>query len=142
MPRVMIAEDDPRMAGMLEETLVANGYDVCGTAGTVEKAVELGERYKPDLAVLDIRLADGGLGTEIPARLKSRGHMGVLYASGHVGQIALTKGDGEALIVKPYRSDDVIGGLRIVEQIISSRNAPRHFPKSLSGNIARPGIAF
>ena len=64
----MIAEDDPLMAGMLEETLVANGYDVCGTAGTVEKAVELGERYKPDLAVLDIRLADGGLGTEIPAR--------------------------------------------------------------------------
>ena len=132
MPRVMIAEDDPLMAGMLEETLVANGYDVCGTAGTVEKAVELGERYKPDLAVLDIRLADGGLGTEIPARLKSRGHMGVLYASGHVGQIALTSGDGEALIVKPYRSDDVIRGLRIVEQIISSRNAPRHFPRGFS----------
>ena len=74
MPRVMIAEDDPVMAGMLEETLVANGDDVCGTAGTVEKAVELGERYKPDLAVLDIRLADGGLGTEIAARLKSRSH--------------------------------------------------------------------
>ena len=132
MPKVMIAEDDPLMAGMLEETLVANGYDVCGTAGTVEKAVELGERYKPDLAVLDIRLADGGLGTEIPARLKSQGHMGVLYASGHVGQMSLTSGDGEALIVKPYRSDDVIRGLRIVEQIISSRNAPRHFPKGFS----------
>ena len=132
MPRVMIAEDDPIMAGMLEETLVANGYDVCGTAGTVEKAVELGERYKPDLAVLDIRLADGGLGTEIPARLKSRGHMGVLYASGHAGQMALTSGDGEALIVKPYRSDDVIRGLRIVEQIISSRNASRDLPKGFS----------
>ena len=58
--------------------------------------------------------------------------MGVLYASGHVGQISLTSGDGEALIVKPYRSDDVIRGLRIVEQIISSRNAPRHFPKRFS----------
>ena len=117
---------------MLEEALVANGYDVCGIAGTVEKAVELGERYKPDLAVLDIRLANGGLGTDIPARLKSQGHMGVLYASGHVGQMSLTRTDGEALIVKPYRSEDVIRALRIVEQIISSRNAPRHFPKGFS----------
>ena len=88
----MIAEDDLVMADMLEETLAANGYDVCGIARTVEKAVELGEHYKPDLAVLDIRLADGGLGTDIPARLKSQGHMGVLYASGHVGQMALTSG--------------------------------------------------
>ena len=76
MPSVMIAEDDLFMADMLEEALAANGYDVCGIARTVEKAVELAEHYKPDLAVLDIRLADGGLGTDIPARLKNQGNMG------------------------------------------------------------------
>ncbi len=70
MPTVMIAEDDLYMADMLEEVLVDSGYDVCGIASTVDKAVELGERHKPDLAILDIRLAGGGLGTEIPARLK------------------------------------------------------------------------
>jgi DNA-binding response OmpR family regulator len=120
----MIAEDDLLMADMLENTLTANGYEVCGIARTVEKAVELGESYDPDLAVLDIRLADGGLGTDIPARLKSRGRMGILYASGHAGKMVLTSVDGDALIVKPYRPDDVILGLRIVEQIISDRNAP------------------
>ena len=41
MPSVMIAEDDLFMADMLEEALAANGYDVCGIASTVEKAVEL-----------------------------------------------------------------------------------------------------
>ena len=129
MPSVMIAEDDLFMADMLEEALAANGYEVCGIARTVEKAVELGERHKPDLAVLDIRLADGGLGTDIPARLKSQGHMGVLYASGHVGQMSLTKADGEALIVKPYRSEDVIRALRIVEQIVSTAMPHGTFPK-------------
>ena len=128
MPSVMIAEDDLFMADMLEEALAANGYEVCGIARTVEKAVELGEQHKPDLAILDIRLADGGLGTDIP-RLKSQGHMGVLYASGHVGQMSLTMADGEALIVKPYRSEDVIRALRIVEQIVSTRNASRSFPR-------------
>jgi two-component sensor histidine kinase len=81
---------------------------------------------------LDIRLANGGLGTDIPARLKSQGHMGVLYASGHVGQLSLTRTDGEALIVKPYRAEDVIRALRIVEQIVSTSNASHLYPKGLS----------
>ena len=73
MPTVMIAEDDLLMADMLEDVLVAGGYEVCGIARTVEQGIELGDRCKPDLAVLDIRLADGGLGTDIAARLHSRG---------------------------------------------------------------------
>ena len=107
MPKVMIAEDDLLTADMLKEVLVESGYDVCGIARTVDKAVELGERNKPDLAVLDIRLAEGGLGTDIPARLNNPGHMGVLYASGDVGRTGLTKADGEALLTKPYRREDV-----------------------------------
>src|SRR6478609_5686299 len=113
MPTVMIAEDDLYMADMLEEVLVDSGYDVCGIASTVDKAVELGERHKPDLAILDIRLAGGGLGTEIPARLKGQGRMGVLYASGHAGQVKLTKTDGDALLVKPYRPEDAVRALKV-----------------------------
>ncbi len=63
MPSVMIAEDDLFVADMLEEALATNGYVVCGIARTVEKAAALGERHRPDPAVLKIRLADGGLGT-------------------------------------------------------------------------------
>ena len=58
--------------------------------------------------------------------------MGVLYASGQVGTMSLTRTDGEALIVKPYRSEDIVRALRIVEQMIGDRNASRHFPKGFS----------
>ena len=61
MSKVMIAEDDIFVADMLEDALVESGYDVCGVARTVEEGIELGEREKPDLAVLDVRLAEGGL---------------------------------------------------------------------------------
>jgi two-component sensor histidine kinase len=128
----MIAEDDLLTADMLKEVLVESGYDVCGIARTVDKAVELGERHKPDLAVLDIRLAEGGLGTDIPARLKNPGHMGVLYASGHVGRTGLTKADGEALLTKPYRREDVVRALQIVEQIVSTDAASRLFPRGFA----------
>ena len=66
MSTVMIAEDDLMMADMLEDVLDAGGYDVCGIARTVDEAVELGDRCKPDLAILDIQLAEGGIGTDIP----------------------------------------------------------------------------
>ena len=114
---------------MLEDVLVGNGYDVCGIARTVEKAVELGERHKPDLAVLDVRLADGGIGTDIAARLNRRGSLGVLYASGNAGQMGLTKADGEACLGKPYRPVDVVRALKIVEQMVSTGEASRPFPK-------------
>jgi ActR/RegA family two-component response regulator len=140
MPTVMIAEDDLFMADMLKEVLADNGYDVCGIARTVDKAVELGGRYKPDLAILDIRLADGGLGTDIPARLKGQGRMGVLYASGHACQMGLTKTDGDALLFKPYRSEDVVRALKVVEHIVSADEAARQFPKGFSVLSSSPTI--
>src|SRR5471032_1707583 len=128
MVKVMIAEDDLLMADMLEDVLIESGYEVCGIARTVEEGVELGERYKPDLALLDLRLAAGGLGTEIAARLDRQGRPGVLYATGNNGQIELTKANGEACLGKPYRAADVVRALKIVEEIVSTGKASRPFP--------------
>jgi two-component sensor histidine kinase/ActR/RegA family two-component response regulator len=137
---VMIAEDDLLMADMLEEILVANGYEVCGIARTVDSAVALGERYKPALAILDLRLADGGLGTDIAARLDRHDRPGILYTTGNVAQSVLTKADGEACLGKPYRPEDVVRALKIVEQIVSTGDAPQPFPKGfyvLNGLLKR-----
>ncbi len=71
------------IADMAEEILGEHGYEVCGVARTVAEAVALGQRYKPDLAVIDFRLAGGGLGTDIAAQLGNVGNLGVLYATGN-----------------------------------------------------------
>ena len=139
MLKVMIAEDDLLMADMLEDVLVQSGYEVCGIARTVEKAVELGEHHKPDLAILDLRLAEGGIGTDIAARLNRRGSLGVLYASGNAGQMGLTKADGEACLGKPYRAEDVVRALEIVEQMVSTGEASRPFPKGFYVLNGSPG---
>ncbi len=132
MPAVMIAEDDLPMADMLEEVLITGGYEVCGIARTVQEGIELGDRCKPDLAVLDIRLADGGLGMDIATRLHSRDGIGILYASGNSSHMGLTKNDGEALLRKPYQPEDVVRALKIVEQIIDTREASQPFPRGFS----------
>ena len=119
MLKVLIAEDDLMIADMAEEILIRNGYEVCGIARTVADAVALGRQHRPDLAILDMRLADGGLGTEVAAQLSGLGRLGVLYASGNMSQIVLTASDGDACLAKPYRSADLLTSLQIVSDIIA-----------------------
>jgi len=127
MRKVLIAENDLLMADMLEEILADGGFEVCGIARTADEGVALAERHKPDLALLDLRLAGGSLGSEIAARLDRNG-LGILYATGNAGQIPLTQADGEACLDKPYRPADVIRALKIVEEVISTGKASQPFP--------------
>lgn len=129
MLTVLIAEDQLLIADQLEETLIASGYEVCGIARNVDEAVALGELHKPDLAVLDVRLAKGDRGPEIARRLNSRGKFGVLYATGDdVRNSTLTLADGDASIAKPYRPEDVVRALAIVREIVTTGIATPPFP--------------
>ncbi len=128
--KVLIAEDDLLIADMLEEVLIAHGYEVCGIARTVAEAVELGSTSKPDLAILDLRLANAGLGTEIAARLGNLGRLGVLYATGNASTIALTETDGDACLSKPYRSEDLLHSLKLVVDIVVNGEALPPYPRN------------
>jgi DNA-binding response OmpR family regulator len=129
MPKVLIAEDDLMIADMIEEILVSNGYEVCGIARTVTEGVELGRRHRPDLAVLDLRLADGGLGTEIAAQLSDLDHFGVLYATGNAAHVHLTAVNGHACLAKPYVEDDLLRGLKIVSDMVANGTVSQPFPR-------------
>ena len=128
MPKVLIAENDLLLADMLEEDLIHAGYEVCGIARTVEEGVDLGSRHDPDLALLDLRLASGGLGTEIAARLDRGSGLGILYATGTSDQFHLTRADGDACLVKPYRSEDIVRALKIVEEVVDTGRTMLPFP--------------
>lgn len=129
MLKVLIAEDELMIADLLEESLITSGYEVCGIARTVDEAVALAERHKPDLAVLDVRLARGGRGPEIARRLGSRGTLGILYATGDDARHStLTLADGSASIAKPYRVEDVARALAIVREMMTIGTATPPFP--------------
>jgi len=128
MLKVLIAEDDALIAEFIEEILTKHGYQVIGIARTVAEAVRLGLRYKPNLAVLDLHLADG-LGTEIVARLNNA-KLGVLYSTGRPE--GLTAINGHAYLRKPYRYDDLLRGLEVVSDILATGRAIPPLPRALS----------
>jgi response regulator of citrate/malate metabolism len=128
MLKVLIAEDDLLIAGMAEEVLVVGGFIVCGIARTVSDAVALGRLHRPDLALLDVRLADGGFGMAIAAQLAAFGRIGVLYATGNSANVLEDACEGDACIVKPYGSTDLVRALQIVADIVATGTASPPFP--------------
>jgi DNA-binding response OmpR family regulator len=128
MTKVLIVEDDLMIADMTEDVLREHGYEVSGIARTVERAVELARLHQPHLIVLDLRLANGGLGTEVAAQLEPGTHPGILYATGNVSQVKLSAANGHACIVKPYRPQDLIRGLELVASIRDHGTVEPPFP--------------
>jgi DNA-binding response OmpR family regulator len=129
MVKVLIVEDDLMIADATEEILVKAGYEVCGIARTVISAVALARTHKPDLAVIDLRLADGGRGTDILARLSDLDRFGVLYATGNASHVVLTNAEGDACLAKPYRPVDLLRSLELVAEIVSTGTATPPFPR-------------
>lgn len=54
--RVVVAEDEALIRLDLVEMLTESGYEVVGQAGDGEAAIELTEREKPDLVVIDVKM--------------------------------------------------------------------------------------
>ncbi len=129
MLKVLIAEDDLMIADMIEEILVRNGYEVCGIGRTVADCIALGLHHRPDLAIIDLRLADGGFGTDIVAGLAGLDNLGVLYATGNMSSALLTDADGDACLAKPYRSADLLRSLEIVIDIRAQAAVMQPFPR-------------
>jgi CheY-like chemotaxis protein len=129
MLKILIAEDNLMIADVTEEVLIKAGFEVCGIARTVAEGIALGQLHKPDLALLDMRLADGGLGTEIAIQLNASGRLGVLFATGSALHAMQNFNAGNACIVKPYGAADIVRALEIVAEIVATGTASPPFPR-------------
>jgi len=138
MPKILIAEDDFMIADMTEEFLLAQGYEVCGIARTVADAISLARQHGPDLALLDLRLAEGGLGTQIASALAPFADLGILYATGNISQVNLSARDGHACLSKPYVPADLLRSLELVAGMVATGTAPPPYPRGFAILAAEP----
>ena len=128
MAMILVAEDDLMIADFLEDILIDAGHTVCGIARTVGEAAAMATAHRPDLAILDLHLAQGGRGTDIRALVTGGGRIGILFASGNIDTANLTGADGEASIRKPYFGPDLARALEIVQQILRGQPAAPPIP--------------
>jgi two-component SAPR family response regulator len=79
--RVMIVEDELLVAMEMESLLEEQGCSVLGPAPTVDRALDLLDRERPDAAILDVNL-DGQTAIPVAAALNAQG-IPFLLATGY-----------------------------------------------------------
>jgi DNA-binding response OmpR family regulator len=97
MPDVLLAEDDPAIATLLEELLVGMGFRVCGLVRTHRETVDAALRLKPDRMLVDARLGRDS-GVDAMSEIERHGKVPHVFMSG--GRV-----DGvrhAALLLKPF----------------------------------------
>ena len=100
--RVLIVEDEILIALELESLLQDSGHDVVGIAASSEEALSLGGECRPDLAFVDIHLADGPTGVEVARRLAREQGIMVLFMTANAKRIPDDFAEAHGVIGKPY----------------------------------------
>lgn len=116
---VVIADDDSYMRGLLRLLLRSDEYDVVGEAADGEAALDLCNRWRPALVLLDINMPNKD-GLEVLDELNAVRYAGkVVLISGEATldkvKLAVQKG-AAGFIVKPFNSGTVLDELRICLQ--------------------------
>jgi two-component system, response regulator PdtaR len=92
-PRILIVDDDFFITMESEMTLREAGFVVVGTAATAEDAVRLAEQHRPDLVLMDIRLAGPRDGVAAACELRESFGIPSLYVTAHSDPQTRARGD-------------------------------------------------
>lgn len=99
--RILIVEDEVLIALELESLLQDAGHEVLGIAASADEAISMGDALGPDLAFVDIHLADGPTGIEVARQLARHGVM-VLFMTANAKRIPDDFAQAHGVIAKPY----------------------------------------
>jgi CheY-like chemotaxis protein len=99
---LIIAEDEQIIAIGMEMFLSDAGYTISGIAKTAPEAIDLAEQFTPDVALLDVRLAEGTDGTEAARVLKQRLSIPSILITGHLDAHQARACGAVGLLKKPY----------------------------------------
>ncbi len=95
--KVLVIEDNIFIALDLEGQLEEMGHDVVGIAATATKAIEMALKSVPDLAIVDLQLADGSRGQDAAFVLRAEMDIPSIIVSGSMHQVT----DEERAAIRP-----------------------------------------
>jgi two-component system, OmpR family, response regulator RegX3 len=113
--RLLLVEDEPAITAPLVEALATEGFEAHVAASATE-SLELAERIKPDLVLLDLMLPDGS-GFDVCRQLRAGSNVPIimLTARGEEADrvVGLEMG-ADDYIVKPFSARELVARIRAV----------------------------
>jgi DNA-binding NarL/FixJ family response regulator len=126
----MIVEDQALLAMELELVLGESGCDVVGSAMDKAGALEIAERERPELALIDVNLLDGLTGPQIAERVVSEFGCAVVFLTANPEQIPEGFAGALGAVSKPFDEATIRAVVDFARQFIQHRTvgeAPRRF---------------
>lgn len=126
--RILIVEDEALVAMEIEAILESAGHQIIGCADNLRDAVSLAGNRQPDVALIDIQLAQGDSGLDVAASLTAKG-IACLFASGNCPK---ERGQGLALgcLHKPFNDRSLTAAVEAVRDLKAGK-APSSIPASM-----------
>ncbi|HEX9963624.1 MAG TPA: response regulator [Allosphingosinicella sp.] len=120
MLNILIVEDDPLLAETVKSLVELNPrFRVTALANDLASAVTAIEAWRPDLALVDLQLANGSSGYAVAARLHDVG-IACLFATARAPGFAV-RDLAIGCLQKPYREEDLVRALSEAEDILKGR---------------------
>lgn len=117
--RIVLVEDEPLIALLLEDLLQAMGHDICATEMTEIGAVAAIRRTRPDLIIADSRLRTGSGLRAVATILEERFVPHIFMSGEDLREHVL---DPAAVILKkPFFDPDLVNA---IEKALASTDAP------------------
>lgn len=113
-PRVLVVEDDGALREAIAGALRHEGFTVRST-GRPKRVRSLARQFRPDLAVLDVRLPDGPDGFELARALRAESDAPLVFVTAAESlEDRLTGFDsgGDDYIVKPFAMPELLARIR------------------------------
>jgi CheY-like chemotaxis protein len=114
--KILIVEDEPVTAAVLERTLGQLGYSVAGVAATAKDAIEKTEHTKPDLVLMDVHLNGPVDGIEAARQIRILFDIPVIYltASSDVNSLLRAQATQPAgYLLKPIKKDELVASVEM-----------------------------
>jgi two-component system response regulator MprA len=112
-PRILVVDDDERIAASVRRALIYEGYDV-SVAHDGEGALDAARQSYPDLVVLDVMLP-GIDGVEVCRRLRAAGEIAVLMLTARDAVDDRVRGldaGADDYLVKPFAYEELLARVR------------------------------
>jgi DNA-binding NarL/FixJ family response regulator len=112
---VLVVEDDFLVAGELEHWLSHAGFEVVGPAATADEAINLAREAKPDVVVMDIRLAGSRDGVDAAIEIYRSLGIRSVFATAQSDARTMARGQEAnplAWIAKPYSPSGLVTELK------------------------------
>jgi two-component system, response regulator PdtaR len=88
--RVLIVEDEPIIAMHLALLVAEMGHEVCATVVSAADAIERAVRLRPDVVLMDIRLAQGSSGIDAAHELHAQQALRCIFLSANLDEATRT----------------------------------------------------